>query len=444
MTDRYIRSADGSDADNGSTWGLAKATLAGVDAIDTAGDRLFVADGHSESTAADVTLAFAGTVAAPTRLLCVNDTADPEPPTALATGASVATTGASKITVTGNVVGHGITFSVGTGALNYNGQWNQTSYQKQQWTDCEFIMAGTNGGNRLLFGQSAWSNTELVNPKFKFGSTAQKVNCRGRVRINGGSFLAGGSSPANGVFETDSAACSVLVDGFDFSGAAAAVNLAAGGGLSSAKIVIRNSKLPASWSGGVVHTALTAPTGRVEMWNCDSADTNYRMWIETFSGSIRDETTLVKTGGASDGDTPLSWKFASNANAQFPLFPIVSPEIFSERITTVGSAKTITVDILHDSLTNLQDDEIWLEVQYLGTSGVPLSLFAHDAVADVLATAADQTASSATWTTTGMTNPNKQKLSVTFTPQEKGVVICRVKCAKPSYTVYVDPVAQVS
>ena len=180
------------------------------------------------------------------------------------------------------------------------------------------------------------------------------------------------------------------------------------------------------------------------MWNCDSGDTNYRLWIEDYAGSIKSETTLVKTGGASDGDTPLSWKMATTANAEYPLVLLRSPEIFSERITSTGSAKTITVDILHDSATALKDDEIWLEVQYLGTSGFPLGSFANDSKADVLAAGANQASSSATWTTTGMGNPNKQKLEVTFTPQEKGVAIVTVCMAKASYTVYVDPLAVVS
>jgi hypothetical protein len=35
-------------------------------------------------------------------------------------------------------------------------------------------------------------------------------------------------------------------------------------------------------------------------------------------------------------------------------------------------------------------------------------------------------------------------LSVTFTPQMKGFFIARVVVAKPSYTVYVDPVLTVA
>ncbi|MEK9809109.1 MAG: hypothetical protein VW362_01580, partial [Candidatus Nanopelagicales bacterium] len=139
----------------------------------------------------------------------------------------------------------------------------------------------------------------------------------------------------------------------------------------------------------------------------------------------------------------LSWKMATTANAEYPAIILRSPEIAKWNETT-GSSVTVTVDILHDSATALKDNEVWLEVEYLGTSGTPLALFTDDAVADVITTAADQTSSSATWTTTGMTNPNKQKLSVTFTPQEKGLIIARVCVAKASYTVYVDPELQIS
>lgn len=99
---------------------------------------------------------------------------------------------------------------------------------------------------------------------------------------------------------------------------------------------------------------------------------------------------------------------------------------------------TATIEVITDNVT-LTDGECWLEIQYLGTSGVPLGSFLSDAKADVLATAANQTTSSETWTTTGLTTPVKQYLRVTFTPQEKGFVHAVVKLAKASTTVYVCP-----
>ena len=176
--------------------------------------------------------------------------------------------------------------------------------------------------------------------------------------------------------------------------------------------------------------------------NSDSADTQYRMQRHQYEGDSYSETTLVRTGGASDGTTPLSHKHVSSANSNF-YTPLSGPEIVIWN-DAVGSSQTVTCEILHDSVTNLQDDEVWLETEYLGTSGFPLSLFANDRAAYILATPADQAASSATWTTTGMTNPNKQKLVTTQTPQEKGWYRCRVALAKASYTIYGCPKLSIS
>ena len=175
------------------------------------------------------------------------------------------------------------------------------------------------------------------------------------------------------------------------------------------------------------------------------------MWVEDYAGNVKDESTIVKTGGASDdGSATISWKMTSVANTEYPIHVLRSPEIWVPNIAT-GSAKTLTVEFVHD--TNVaagqgagasfafQDDEVWLEVSYQGTSGFPLAVLASDAKANVLATAADQTSSSATWTPTGLV---KQSLSVTFTPQEKGVFIARICVGKASKTIYVDPLVTVS
>jgi len=178
------------------------------------------------------------------------------------------------------------------------------------------------------------------------------------------------------------------------------------------------------------------------MHNCDNADTNYRLWVEDYAGSIKSETTIVRSGGASDGTTSLSWKMASSANAEYPVVVLESPEIVQWNDTT-GSAITVTVEVITDNVT-LKDDECWLEVQYLGTSGYPLSVFINDCKANVLAGNNPQDTSTETWTTTGLTTPTKQKLSVTFTPQEKGFLHAVVKLAKASTTVYVDPLLVVT
>lgn len=435
MATIYVRSTDGNNADDGSTWALSKSTLAGADGIDAAGDTIYVSQSHSESTAATVSITWAGTLASPTRILCGNDAA--EPPTALSTAGVMAVTGANRIDLAGVAYTYGMTFkSGGTIDLCRSADGSHLSFD-----GCTFDLnsasttALINFGNLVAIGNE--TSAVLRNCKWKFGNTAQAMRLRqSKVKLIGCSF-ASGSSAINTLFAASDVGGSLLVEGCDLSGGATAMNLFATSSNSLGRLVIRNCKLPSSWSGALLAGAPANMAMRAEMHNCDSGDTNYRIWVEDYAGSIKQETTIVRTGGASDGTTALSWKMVTGANASYPTIPLESPEIVAWNETT-GSSVTATVEVLTDNVT-LTDAECWLEVEYLGTSGVPLAKFANDSAADVLATPANQTTSTETWTTTGLTTPVKQKLAVTFTPQEKGYLHARVFLAKASATAYVDP-----
>jgi len=433
MADIYVRSTDGSDSDNGSTWGLAKATLVGAAAIDAAGDAIYLSQSHAESGGAVVAV-FAGTMANPVKIIAGNDSA--EPPIAVSAASLISS---SSITLSGSYYLYGLTLQAATSILP-NAQNASNSVTLDH---CSLITTGTTGGGFFSIG-SANNITQkavLLDCTYKF-SGSSNIGCAtaGVVEIKGGSFVSGTSTPSAGVFggaASDRTGSRLLIDGLDMTNLASTVNIFRTF-VSPGLFQIRNSKLPASWSGSLCNATPLATGQRFEMHNCDSGDTNYRLWVQEYSGSIKTETTLVRTGGASDGTTGYSLVMATTANANASVAPLVSPEVSIWNDTTGGS-KTVTVEILHDSATNLTDGEIWLEAQYLGTSGVPLGSFISDAKADILATAADQSASSETWTTTGMSNPNTQKLSVTFTPQEKGYIQAKVYLAKASKTVYVDP-----
>ena len=432
MADIYVRSTDGSDSDNGSTWGLAKATLVGAAAIDAAGDAIYLSQSHAESGGAVVAV-FAGTMANPVKIIAGNDSA--EPPIAVSAASLISS---SSITLSGSYYLYGLTLQAATSILP-NAQSASNSVTLDH---CSLITTGTTAGGFFSIG-SANNFTQkavLLDCTYKF-SGSSNIGCAtaGVVEIKGGSFVSGTSTPSAGVFggANDRTGSRLLIDGLDMTNLASTVNIFRTF-VSPGLFQIRNSKLPASWSGSLCNATPLATGQRFEMHNCDSGDTNYRLWVQEYSGSIKTETTLVRTGGASDGTTGYSLVMATTANANASVAPLVSPEVSIWNDTTGGS-KTVTVEILHDSATNLTDGEIWLEVQYLGTSGAPLGSFISDAKADILATAADQSASSETWTTTGMSNPNTQKLSVTFTPQEKGYIQAKVYLAKASKTVYVDP-----
>lgn len=450
MANIYVRSTDGSDADNGSTWALAKAKLAGADAIDAAGDTIFLSQAHAESTAASITIALAGTVTSPSKIVAANDAA--EPPTAVST-ASVTVTGGNNITLTGSFYAKGVAFNCGTGAtggVRINVSNSASAGNRQVYEDCDFNIPETGVGNLLRIGNAAPVNAdaEFINCRFKVGVNSTQIQTIARTRITGGSWISGTTTPTT-IFTTIlGGPCDLLVENHDFSNLGAAVNLMSGGAVAThGRAIFRNCKLPTSWSGLLWSSTPTNPGLRAEMYNCDNADTNYKLWVEDYAGSTRSETTIVRTGGASDGTTGLSWKMVSSANAEYPTIKLESPEIMQWNSTL--SSVTATVEIVHDTNvaggqgagtgSRFQDDEIWLEVRYLGTSGFPLGTWIRDCKADVLANAADQTDSSEAWTTTGLTTPQKQKLSVTFTPAEVGYIVARVVVAKASKTIYVCP-----
>lgn len=437
MATRYVRSTDGNNADDGSTWALAKADLTGVAAIDTAGDTIYVSDNHAESTAGAITLAFAGTVAAPTRLLCVDDTGNPVTPTALATGATVSTTGANNLGIQGNLYAYGIQWLAGSAAnaANINLSASQNGV-RQHFKSCDLILNNSNLGSQI---NTAASLLTFEDCRFRFGHANQQFVMSGSVRISGGSIISGGTSLTNFLTTSSGNRADVIVDGTDFSNFSSTVNLIGGSGTGSGRITFRNCKLPASWSGSLFNATPTQACLRAEMWNCDNASTNYRMWVEDAYGSIKQDTTYVKSGGATDGTQTISWKMVSSANASFPL-PLASPE-FAIWNDGTGATKTVTVDILHGSATALKNDEVWLEAVYLGNASFPISSKLTCAKTDILATPGDQPSSSATWAG-GLASANTQKLTVDITPQMKGMIQLRVCLAKASYTVYVDPVAQ--
>jgi len=81
-----------------------------------------------------------------------------------------------------------------------------------------------------------------------------------------------------------------------------------------------------------------------------------------------------------------------------------------------------------------------MEVEYMGTSGSTLTSFVTDHNSTALtASTTDQTTSTETWTGFVGT-PVKQKLSCTFTPQEKGYCIVRICLARPAAETTAPPV----
>lgn len=455
-TPTYLRSTDGNDADNGTTWALANATLEGAIADTSTSGTIYASQNHSRSTTSDVTFTFAGTTASPMRLIGGNDGA--EPPTAVTTPATAMekTTGTGDMTINGDVYASNFKFICGdtTGASYLNFGYD-ASTTNQVYENCIFE---ANNNSWYCWGLGTWqgpAQTFLFDRCSVGGHTTYSaITTAADLYFRNCTWTTANTSIIYNTGNYREHSGKIVLDGCDLSACASTVQVfpsASSGASGGHYFLMRNCKVPSSWT--LAGSGITSINYRAEAYNCDSGSTNYKLWVEDYFGSIRDETTIVRTGGASDGTTPLAWKMAANANAAYPSNVLRSPEIVIWNDTT-GSSKTATIEFVHDTnvaagqgagtASAFQNNEVWIEVEYLGTSGNPLASLGRSCPTDILTAAADCTSSSATWTTTGMTTPVKQKLSVTFTPQKKGFIQIRVCIGKASKTIYVDPMITVS
>lgn len=404
-----------------------------------AGDRIFVSQAHNETVTltAAITYTFPGTNAAPTLVLCVNDGATP--PTALATGALINTSGSFGATFSGVAYLHGIRITVGTGSSSLNITWGGTDQSFLSANQCEIFMTGTNGANRLALGvttATAETSSYFRNCGFRFAAAGQGIEARQHdCTIEGGSIVSGGTAITT-LFPAVSSGVDLAITGFDFSLAATTANIVASAAASIGRIVLRNCRAPSGWSGTLAGGNPLNPQFFMGMYGTDSGGTQTRLETRTYAGQVLSEATIVRSGGA-----PVAWRMVATGNVEFPAIPLISPEIYFYN-TTVGSPVTVTVEVITNNVT-LTNLNIWLDVMAMNTASSTLGSWTSSASA-LLSSATNLPSSSESWTTTGLTTPVRQKLSVTFTPQVVGDFIAIVRLARASTTVYVDPAAVVT
>lgn len=434
MADIHLDAA-GSNTSAYDTWAKAATSIATAAGADAAGDRILMGSAYSESVAT-ISAAIAGTVANPVQLLSgTKDTTSGI--TALTAGATFTTTGTTH-SWTGSLYAYGCNF-VGSSNSAHIVDFGTTNGSVVTLDTCNIRITGTSSSSYIQLGavtDDGGSEVTLRNCGFRLAASGQRVNYYMDVRIQGGAWEAGGTAPA-AVFVTGSGRGHRLtVEGFDFTNAGTSVHLH-GQGQGGCLAIFRDILMASGWTGTPIADASLVAGMRVEVWRYKVGATWHRFWLKDARCQLTPETTIVRTGGASDDDGNYAVKMVTTANCAWPCTVARSMPISVPNSTT-GSSITVTVHIIRDSATNLTDREVWLEVEE------PDGTITTDACASVIASAADQTSSSETWTTTGMTNPNKQQLAVTINASLAGPLLVTVCCAKPSTTFYICPEAAVA
>jgi hypothetical protein len=159
----------------------------------------------------------------------------------------------------------------------------------------------------------------------------------------------------------------------------------------------------------------------VKLVRC-SETTNYKFQRFNYLGDEETETTIIRTGGSSDGTQGFSKKLTPTSNAKphnpFEALPI---EIWND---VEDVSRTVTVYGTWGGGAVPDNDEIWIDVDYLGDATSPQFSTVSSGMATVLSTPAGTDASSETW---GGGTTDFQ-MSVAFTPAQKGPVQIRVRC----------------
>jgi len=393
MANVYVRSG-ASGAGTGADWTNAYTTLAAALTAKAAGDTFYVAADHAETQASAMTLTPPGTAASWNRIVCVDHAGSVPPVSAdLRTTATVSTSGANGMSFTGGYAYiRGITFDCasgsGVGGISLLGQHGSIVFDQ-----CHLNQNSTST-NTMTFGGSAQASTriELIDTPIGFGSTNQFISIRNaRVIWRGPASNIAGTVPTD-LFKTSSRGGTVMIEGVDLSAAGSGKTLI-GSNVDPCQFYIKDCKLNAAVTIAGAQTSQGA--AEIYVTRSDSSATNYRAEKYNYAGAQTTETTLVMTSGATTGTTSFSAKLVASTGAAavspFEALPLAAYN------TVTGSSVTVTLEGIWNSASLPNNDDVWIDIEGLGTSGSPLGVFATSGKANVLASSAALTASTQAW-----------------------------------------------
>ena len=399
----YVRSG-ATGAANGSSWNDAYTTLAAALTAKAAGDVFYISEDHAETQASAMTLTSPGTVGNPCFAYCVNHAGSVPPVSAdLATTATITTTGAFDMTMAGVLYAYGVTFSAGSGAVAngvvVSGTWSLKN--------CKLVKAGT-----TLYTFAVWVNGGsllLDNTTLQFGNTADRLQIAAGAKLvwlRTASAIAGATIPVSLINSSSGSGAYFYAEGVDFSAMGSGKTIVSALNVKTATIQFKDCKLGASVT---IAATPTGPGYKVMASRTDSAGTNYTTYSNGYEGIAIDETVIVRTGGASDGTTPRSMKITTTANAKWA-FPFEAPAIAIWNDST--AAATATIEGITNAAALPNNDELWFDLEYLGSSATPLGSFVTGTKADGLATGSALTASTQAWDSLATARANSTAYSL--------------------------------
>lgn len=438
MADYFVGPTGNTPTAPYDTWDKRANDWATIAAAAPAGNRV-VADSTFSASVASAYVDFVGTPSAPVTVLSVTPSGG-SGFSAITPGAEILSSGA--VVIRGCVATSGVfvrtttassyTPGIGTnpGDIQYHRNLKVSGGSSSSSSACS-IGAGSNTNDR--------SKTEIDGLIVKPGRSQQSIVTAGRAYLRNVSLDVSSYVP-DYIFKPGAGYRGqdlLLVESCDFTNINTTTYLISGIP-NGTTVLFRDIKFPTGWTLPYLVPSLTGGSV-LRIYNFSIGSTIYRGAVRSIHGLDVDSSSVYK------GAEAYSQKITTTPECYYPSsFFESDPIVFNN--TTNGSAITVGLDILHDSVTALTDAEVYIKCRYLGTSGSVLTTQITDEPATLATTPASQAASPGgfSWTSGGMANPNLQRASVTFTPQVAGPVIVSLCVAKPSYIVHYSPIPVVS
>jgi hypothetical protein len=365
-----------------------------------ANNTIYVGDNHAESQATAIAIAPTGTNTSVSKIVCHNHSG-PYPPTAndLKTTATVSTTAAANLTLTpvGVLYVYGVTFAAAVGASAGVGFIILALGNTYcSFDNCVFKLANTAASantiqiNTTAAGVVVWNNCTV-----SFGHVQNYIEA-GVVNFswqNTGPILASGSAIPTGLLaaSANGRLMSIVLEALDLSQLTGSLDRQTVG-QEMGNWLLKDCKLNAS---------MTIPTPlafgqTVQLVRSDSSGTGYKSARYQYEGTETTETSITRVGGASDPTGQAqSRKIVTTANSQW-LRPFRA-EPYAIWNSTTGANVTVTVCGTVNAGALPNNDDIWLEVEYLGSSASPLGTMITTTKANLLAANATVASDGSTW-----------------------------------------------
>jgi hypothetical protein len=360
-----------------------------------AGNTVYVGDNHAESQTTAIAIAPSGTPATISRFICHNHSGSYPPASSdLTTGAVISTTAAVALQfapASGGYYLYGLTMRAGVGQSG-NTNLTVSSTSSNLYCDrCSFDLASTGGGSVLNTGNVG--NLVFNNTTVKFAAAGQQISmaCGSFVWQNTAPILVSGSTVPNFLMTLSSLNPSVVLEALDLSQLTGGLITTVSGSVFGS-VLVKDCKLNAAMT-----VATPANSGlTVQIIRSDNSVGAYKSNRYQYEGTETTETTITRTGGAADPTGQAqSRKLVTTANAQW-LRPFKA-EPYAIWNTVTGSNVTVTVYGTVNSYYIPTNDEIWLEVEYLGSASTPLGSMVTTTKASLLASPAAVASDDSVW-----------------------------------------------